>query len=243
VRILAAVTRADPERQTTGNRIIDALPRDVADAVARAGDLRVLAEGEWVARRGDRVRDVIFPVSGAIAHLEEHRDGHTTTIASIGSNGASGFEALLDQPFAQFGAVASVPASVVAVDVRKLRPIHDASPGFRRLLLRYAVASIRIAAISAACARHDYLTARLARWLLELHDHAGGADLAVTHDRAARMLSVRRPGVTRAAALIAATGAIRWDRGRLHLVDAARLEASACGCYAETKAVIDEAYS
>ncbi|MDB5069883.1 MAG: cAMP-binding protein, partial [Candidatus Eremiobacteraeota bacterium] len=185
------------QRRATGNRFVDALPGDVIDAITRAGDFRVLAEGARLAQRGDPVRDVVFPVSGAIAHVEEHRDGRWTEIAAIGADGVSAFEALLDQPHAQFTALASVPASALAIDVRKLQPIHDGSAAFARLLRRYAVASIRLAGISAACERHDHLTARLARWLLALYDHAGTAELAVTHERAARMLAVRRPGVTR----------------------------------------------
>jgi CRP-like cAMP-binding protein len=234
--------RAGNQRRASGNRFVDALPDDVADAIARVGDLRVLAEGTRLAQRGDEIREVLFPVSGAIAHVEEHGDGRRIEIGSIGSGGASAFEALLDQPRAQFSALAAVPASVLAVGVRKLQPMYDGSPAFRRLLHRYAVASMRLAGISAACERHDLLTARLARWLLALYDHAGSAELAVTHERAARMLAVRRPGVTRAAAQIAATGAIRWNRARLELLDAARLESSACGCHAEATRVLDEVY-
>jgi CRP-like cAMP-binding protein len=233
--------RAGTQRRT-GNRFVDALPDDVVGAITRAGDFRVLAEGTQVAQRGEPVRDVLFPVSGAVAHVEEHRGGRRVEITSVGSDGVSGFEALLDQPRAQFSAVTLVPASVLAVEVRKLEPVHAGSDEFRRLLRRYAVASIRLAAIGAACERHDHLTARLARWLLALYDHAGTAELAVTHERAARMLAVRRPGVTQAAAELAAGGAIRWDRGRLQLLDARRLEAFACGCYAEARAVVDEVY-
>ena len=234
--------RPGHHRRATGNRFVDALPDDVSAAITRAGDFRVLAEGTRIAQRDEPVAEVIFPVSGAIAHVEEHRDGRSIEVAAIGPAGVSAFEALLDQPRAQFSAVVSVPASVFAIDVRKLLPIHAGSAHFGRLLRRYAVASIRLAGITAACERHDHLTARLARWLLALHDHAGTAELAVTHERAARMLAVRRPGVTRAAAEIASTGAVRWDRGRLQVVDAARLEVSACGCYAEAQDVLDDVY-
>ncbi|MDB5069927.1 MAG: hypothetical protein JWM87_1038, partial [Candidatus Eremiobacteraeota bacterium] len=33
-----------------------------------------------------------------------------------------------------------------------------------------------------------------------------------------------------------------WERARLQLVDASRLEPLACGCYAEAKTVIDDVY-
>ncbi|MEA2718783.1 MAG: hypothetical protein QOJ39_647 [Candidatus Eremiobacteraeota bacterium] len=235
--------RTAHHRRASGNRFVDALPDDVSDAITRAGDLRVLAEGVRLAERGEPVREVVFPMSGAIAHVEEHGDGRWIEVASVGSYGVSGFEALLDQPRVQFTTLASVPASVLAIDVRKLKPIHAGSAAFGRLLRRYAVASIRLAGITAACERHDHLTARLARWLLQMYDHTGAAELAVTHDRAARMLAVRRPGVTRAAAEIAAAGAVRWNRARLQVIDPSRLESAACGCYAEAKDVVDEVYS
>jgi len=147
------VVREQTERRATGNRFVDALPDDVADEFRRVGDFRVLDEGTQVRRRGEPLAEVIFPVSGAIAHLEEHRDGRSIEIASIGSDGVSGFEALLDQPRAQFSAVARVPLSALVVEVDKLRPIHEGSADFGRLLRRYAVASIRLAAISASSKR------------------------------------------------------------------------------------------
>jgi CRP-like cAMP-binding protein len=231
------------QRRATGNGFVDALPYDAADAITRVGDFRVLAEGTPVAVRGEPIRDVLFPMSGAIWHFEEHGDGRRVEIAAIGSDGVSGFEALLDQPRAQFTAAAGVPTSLLAVDVRKLQRIHDASPEFGRLLRRYAVVSIRLAAIGAACEQHHHLTARLARLMIEMHDHAGSAEVALTHDRAARMLGARRPGVTRAAAELVRHGAIRWDRGRLRLLDIVALEVAACLCHSETRTVLHELYA
>ena len=91
----------EPERRPAGNRFVDVLSADVAAALTRAADLRVLPGGTVLARRGDPIRELYFPVSGAIAHLEEHADGRSAEVASIGSEGISGFEALLGEPRAR----------------------------------------------------------------------------------------------------------------------------------------------
>ncbi|GAC1579827.1 MAG: Crp/Fnr family transcriptional regulator [Candidatus Elarobacter sp.] len=231
------------EQRPSGNRFVDALPPAVAAALTRNASLRVFAEGETLARRGEAIECVYFPVSGAIAHLEEHGDGKTAEVAAVGRDGVSAFEALLGEPRAQFTRVAEVPLSAFVAEVGRLRSLYDDSPPFQALLRRYAVASMRIAGISAACERHHLIAPRLASWLLRLYDHAGPAELAVTHDRAARMLGVRRAGITRASAEIAASGAIRWNRGMLSLRDPAALAGFACICRAEERDVLETLYA
>jgi CRP-like cAMP-binding protein len=233
---------SEPERRPAGNRFVDVLSAEVADALTRSANLRVLPGGTVLARRGDQIREVYFPVSGAIAHLEEHADGRSAEVASIGSEGVSGFEALLGAPQAQWSRVTVVPSSVFALDVSRMRRIYAASEEVRVLIGRYAVASIRLAGISAACERHHYLSARLARWMLQLHDHLGTLELALTQDHAAKLLGAQRSGVTRAYAELARSGSVRWDRGRLVVHDPAGLASSACGCYAEAKDVIESVY-
>jgi CRP-like cAMP-binding protein len=233
---------SEPERRPAGNRFVDALPPEIADALTRAADFRVLDGGMVVAGRGEPIREVYFPVSGALAHLEEHTDGRSVEIASVGSEGISGFEALLGEPLAQWSRVTVVPSAVFAVDLRRMRRIYHASADVRALINRYAVASIRLAGISAACERHHYLSPRLARWLLQLHDHVGTAELTLTQDTAAKLLGAQRSGVTRAYAELARSRSVRWDRARLVVRDPHGLAESACGCYAEAKDVVEGVY-
>lgn len=232
----------EPGRRPAGNRFVDALSPAVVDALTRAADFRVVPAATVLARRGDLITEVYLPVSGAIAHLEEHADGRSAEVASIGSEGISGFEALLGEPRAQWSRVTVVPSSVFAVPLPGMRRLYDADADVRALIGRYAVASIRLAGISAACERHHYLSARLARWLLQLHDHLGAVELSVTHDHAAKLLGAQRSGVTRAYAELARSGSVRWDRGRLVVRDATGLEGLACGCYAEAKDVVESVY-
>lgn len=53
------------------------------------------------------------------------------------------------------------------------------------------------------------------------------------------MLGVTRPTVSEVAATLQRAGCITYRRGRVTIVDRARLEAAACECYAVTAAIVD----
>jgi Mn-dependent DtxR family transcriptional regulator len=53
------------------------------------------------------------------------------------------------------------------------------------------------------------------------------------------MLGVRREGVTEAAGKLQADGLIEYSRGKITVLDRARLEARVCECYAVVKKEYD----
>jgi hypothetical protein len=53
------------------------------------------------------------------------------------------------------------------------------------------------------------------------------------------MLGMRREGVTEAAGKLQKLGLIRYSRGRIEVLDMARLQAHACECYARVKKEYD----
>jgi CRP-like cAMP-binding protein len=67
-------------------------------------------------------------------------------------------------------------------------------------------------------------------------DGIGKEDLFLTHDFLATMLGVRRAGVSEAASQLQSKGLIRYQRGRIQIVDRKGLETSACECYKVVKA-------
>jgi hypothetical protein len=83
----------------------------------------------------------------------------------------------------------------------------------------------------AACNGLHPVEARLARWLLELHDRTEGPIMSVTQETLSQLLGVRRTTVTLMVAKLRAVGAIRSDRRGLIEIDRARLEETTCECY------------
>ena len=228
--------------RATGNRFVDALPHAEGSEVARFADLWTFAPGTRLMDAGERIANVYFPVSGAIAQLAERDDAHVE-IGSVGVDGMAGVELALESGVASSAWTANVPMSALVLRARDFLQLCDESPAAASLTRRYAALSMRLTGLSAACARHDGVEARLARWLLQLHDHAGTTDLVLTHRLAAEMLDAERAAVTRSYANFVRHGAIRHQRGRLRIVNPSTLEALACGCYAQGRALVDGFYA
>lgn len=227
--------------RATGNRFLDALPPDVTEAVARIANLRVYAEGARLNASGDPLREVCFPIAGAIAHVEHDAEGRAAEILTIGAEGVSNFEALLGAERSLYARLTNVPVSAFVLDVRQIESLQR-QPEIAQLAKRYALAMVRVAGLSAACHRHDQVDARLAAWLLRLHDYAGSREFALTHDRTAAMLGARRASVTAAYNRLVADGALRASRRYVEIVDVGALASAACGCLREAQSIVEALY-
>jgi hypothetical protein len=65
----------------------------------------------------------------------------------------------------------------------------------------------------------------------------------MTQELIANMLGVRREGVTEAAGKLQETGIIRYNRGRITVLDRLRLEQGSCECYGVVKREFDRLLS
>ena len=72
---------------------------------------------------------------------------------------------------------------------------------------------------------------RLARWLLTTQDRIASDELPLTQEYLAQMLGVHRSTVIRVARLLQNDGVIRSARGRLTVLNRAKLEKASCECY------------
>ena len=101
----------------------------------------------------------------------------------------------------------------------------------QELLLRHTQALITQMAQTAACFRHHSLEQQLCRWLLLCVDRLSSSEIHITQEAIARMLGVRREGITETAGRLQDKGAIRYSRGRITVADRRQLEKCACECY------------
>ena len=107
------------------------------------------------------------------------------------------------------------------------------------LLLRYTQALITQMAQTAVCNRHHSIDQQLCRWLLLSMDRLPTNELTMTQELIANMLGVRREGVTEAAGKLQDAGLIRYQRGRITVIDRPGLEKRTCECYQVVRAEFD----
>jgi CRP-like cAMP-binding protein len=131
------------------------------------------------------------------------------------------------------GEAARLAADRFHAAVNESQVIHD-------LVVRYNDALIMQIQQSVACNALHTLDARLARWLLQTHDCLDGQPIPLTQDFLAQMLGVRRTTVTLTARLLQGAGMIQYSRGVVRIVDRARLEQTACECYATVRGHLDK---
>ncbi len=107
------------------------------------------------------------------------------------------------------------------------------------MLLRYTQALITQMAQTAVCNRHHSVDQQLCRWLLLSLDRLPSNKLVMTQELIANMLGVRREGVTEAAGKLETLGVIRYARGKITVLDRARLEQLCCECHSVVKRETD----
>ena len=70
-----------------------------------------------------------------------------------------------------------------------------------------------------------------------------GDELELTQEFLAQMLAVRRPTVSEVAGVLQEAGIIEYHRGRIRILDRARLEQGACECYGIVRAELDRVFA
>ncbi len=82
-----------------------------------------------------------------------------------------------------------------------------------------------------ACNALHGVTERLCRWLLMSQDRTASDVVRLTQQYLATMVGVQRTTITEALGELATAGLIETGRGRVKILDRARMEARACECY------------
>ena len=213
------------------NRILAALPEAEFASLARHLSRVELALGESLHRAGEPIVYVYFVESGFISALSTLSDGQPLEIGLIGAEGAAGVSVILGAHNSYSETMCQTGGGAYGVASASLKEVVGHAPHLRDLLLRYThVFHVQVAQ-TAACNAHHELGQRLARWLLAAHDRSGVAELSLTQDLIAVMLGVRRSTVSIAASTLQRAGVIRYQHGRITILDRTGLEQAACECY------------
>ncbi len=196
--------------------------------------------GQVLHEPGVVMTQVYFPVTAIVSIQYVTENGASAEIASVGNEGLVGIALFMGGGGTTTSrAVVQSAGSGYRLAADSMQEAFDFGGAVRHLLLRYTQALITQMAQTAVCNRHHTVYQQLCRWLLLRLDRLDGSELLMTQELIANMLGVRREGVTAEAGRLQADGAIRYNRGRITVLNRAKLEAATCECYAVVKKEYD----
>jgi CRP-like cAMP-binding protein len=225
------VTPDHDSPRATRNRILRSLSADEHARLLPHLEPVALEPMQPIAELGAPIPHVHFPETGIISLLTRMTDGTLIENGTVGREGMAGLPLAFGVEWTPWLIVGQVPGAALRVPAATFVALLPTLPGLVALLHRYAVYLAGQTAQSLACNSLHPVERRCARWLLMTHDRVDGDEFALTHEVLAQMLAVRRAGVSVAADALRARGVIDYRRGRMTVLDRARLEAAACECY------------
>jgi CRP-like cAMP-binding protein len=217
--------------EPTGNRILDAFPREVFERLRPVLEVVPLAPRDVVYEPHGPVSHVYFPTSCVVSLVAIMGDGSKYELTTVGREGMVGLPVFLETATAPYRTTAQIPGEALRLDAATFRDALGRSAAATRLLHHYAQVLFNQVAWSAACGRAHRTEQRCARWLLMTHERVGAGQFLLTQEFLAQMLGVRRAGVNQAAGALQRAGLIRYTRGRITVLDRTGLEAASCECY------------
>jgi CRP-like cAMP-binding protein len=187
--------------------------------------------GDVVYRANRRIEAVYFPEDAVVAVVDRLADGRTVEVGTIGREGMLGLNIFLAGIVSPDKAIVLLSGAAIKIKSADLQRELSLGTPLRRLLLAYARTFLSVISQSVACCQHHTIQQRLARWLLTINDYSCGREILMVQKSIAEMLGARRAGITEAAGELQSANLISYRRGRIKILDKARLGKSSCECY------------
>lgn len=170
---------------------------------------------------------VHFLTSASVALIVRHTDGSGLAVGLAGQEGAVGLQHALGLGAGNLTLHVQRGGTAFRADGETMQRLVARRANLLRAFAIYLWGfSQEVASLAAASQTHD-IKARLANWILLSHTRNGHDDLLLTHAHLADMLGVRRAGVTLAAVELKELGLVKYQRGRIQILDLDGLRAVA----------------
>ncbi len=228
----ATATATAPTEQ---NALLAALPAPTFERIAAELELVALPLGKVLYEPDDILEYAYFPTSAVISLHYVLASGASAETAGVGNEGMVGMALFMGGDSTSSAAVVHTSGYAYRLPARVLKCELARGEMLFAALLRYAQALMTQIAQTAACYRHHSVEQQLCRWLLLTIDRGPPRELVMTQEQVARLLGVRREGITEAAGRLQRDGYIHYRRGHLAVIERAGLESRACECYAVVK--------
>jgi CRP-like cAMP-binding protein len=188
--------------------------------------------GDVLLRQGQPIEYVYFPIYSTHSCMVYMENGSAVEVGTIGNESFTGIELLFDATLSAETLVCQIAGTNLRMSANDFQEVIGTARALTRILKCSGQAYLAQVSQSAACNRLHSTDMRFARWLLITHDRVQGDEFLITQEFLAAMLGVHRPNVSVVAGIFQQAGMIRYNRGHMKILDRAKLEESACECYA-----------
>jgi len=217
------------------NHLLAALPATDYARLLPDLELTAMPLGRVVYEPGGQMGYLYFPTTSIVSLLYVMENGASAEIAITGNDGVVGISLFMGGETTPSRAVVQSAGHGYRLKAGIMKREFALGGKLQHLALRFTQALITQMAQTAVCNRHHTIDQQLCRWLLLSLDRLSGDELVMTQELIANMLGVRRVGVTEAAGKLQREGLIRYSRGRIKVLDRAKIEARVCECYEVVK--------
>jgi CRP-like cAMP-binding protein len=190
-----------------------------------------LTAGQVLYRADQEIEEVYFPEDAVVAMIDTMEDARTVEVGIIGREGIVGINVLLGGVITPDKAIVQLSGGAMRMSADELRGEMRFGSPLQQLMLAYARSFLAVISQSVACSQHHDIEQRLARLLLTLNYYAGSREFPMMQAAIAALLGVRRSGISETAGKFQTQGLMRYQRGRIRVVDRRGLERKSCECY------------
>ncbi len=222
---------AAPATLLAQSTLLAALPHDVHERLLPHLSLVELAAGQELGTPHSGPARALFPLSGVISLVQQLPNGDSGQVAVVGREGLLGLPLFMGGDAMATRGVVQCPGYGLSLSREALVEEFERGGAFMRQLLRYTQALITQISLLVVCNRHHSIEQQLCRVILMSLDRIQGHEVPLTQEFVARLLGVRREGVTEASGRLRETGAVTCRRGVFAVQDRKALEARTCSCY------------
>lgn len=216
---------------TSKNWILNSLPKDSLEQLLPHLKPTSLPKGDTLYIPDGHIQYVYFVNSGMVSLVSVTEGGATIEVGLVGYEGMVGIPIILGSNKSPYQAEVQVEGDALKMKAEVIREEFSGNSLLRGLLLRYTYILLAQLSQSALCNRFHTMEERLCRWLLVTCDRVKSPRFKLTQEDLSHMMGSHRPNVSVAARSLQQAGLIHYSRGQVTILDAPRLEESACECY------------
>jgi len=202
--------------------LLRSLPADLVASLAPDLEFIPLVAGQALEFARAPTDFVCFVAAGIVVASVQAGSDHTSTVAIIGSEGATGTALAMGDEIAVHDTIVQMDGSAFGMPKDRFLSHIDRFPMLRSVMQRYARSLWLQTMFTTACNARAGLDIRVGRLLLMISDRVG-TEFQVTHEHLARLLCTRRPGTTSAIHMLEGLHLVRSSRGHMAITDRAGL--------------------